>query len=192
MQVKIRVLSCHEQSGNSTGAVVAGSGAGALLQPLTEDNCHLEFEVKWKRQGGRKWKGWGDTSWEPESNLNCDKLLARFVQELRRCRKVPLPGQHCTSDLPAWPAVPALPAWPAHSHSCCGALPGLPITLRCLLCCCACFAWSRCIACLLLCLGIMGCLLCLLCLVTLCKLLYLIRLMPLACHQGWKFINSEQ
>lgn len=72
-------------------AVPIGKDAGGLLQPLTEENSWLEFQLKWE--------GWSDeshpdgTTWEPQSNLHCDKLLARFVQDLRRRRIVPLPGQ---------------------------------------------------------------------------------------------------
>ena len=72
-------------------AVLVGKDAGELLQPLTEDNSWLEFQVKWK--------GWSSkscpdgTTWVPQGDLCCDRLLARFVQDLRRRRIVPLPGQ---------------------------------------------------------------------------------------------------
>ena len=73
------------------GLLLAGKGAGGLVEPLTEGNCWLEFQVKWK--------GWSSvehpdgTTWQPQKDLNCDKLLCRFVQALRRSGKVPLPGQ---------------------------------------------------------------------------------------------------
>ena len=82
--------------GHNMWAVLLGKDRGALEQPLTEDNSWLEFQVKWK--------GWSSkdcpdgTTWVPQGNLCCDKLLARFVQDIRRRRIVPLPGQrgcHC-------------------------------------------------------------------------------------------------
>lgn len=77
-------------NGDKMWAVLVGIDAGALLQPLTEHNSRLEFQVKWK--------GWSSkahpdgTTWVRQSNLQCDKLLACFVQDLRRRRIVPLPG----------------------------------------------------------------------------------------------------
>lgn len=96
-------------------AVLVGKDAGGLLQPLTEENSWLEFQLKWK--------GWSDeanpdgTTWEPQSNLHCDKLLARFVQDLRRRRIVPLPGQ-----LPASAFLPAPACFCLH-------LPAYAVTL---------------------------------------------------------------
>lgn len=78
-------------NGDKMWAVPVGKGAGGLLQPLTEHNSRLEFQLKWK--------GWSSkacpdgTTWERQSYLQCDKLLARFVRNLRRRRIVPLPGQ---------------------------------------------------------------------------------------------------
>lgn len=64
---------------------------GNLLEALREDNCWLQFKVKWK--------GWssGDrpdgTTWEDENLLNCDELLFEYVQDVRQKKLIPLPGQ---------------------------------------------------------------------------------------------------
>ena len=92
--------------GDNMWAVSSGKDAGGLLQPLTEDNSWLEFQVKWK--GWRSRSCPDGTTWVPQGNLCCDKLLARFVQDLRRRRIVPLPGQLL---LPS-PPPPPLPPYP--------------------------------------------------------------------------------
>lgn len=68
-----------------------GAGKGNLLEPLTEENCWMEFELKWE--------GWSDKehpdgkTWEAECDLNCKQLLFEFIQDVRRSQMVPLPGQ---------------------------------------------------------------------------------------------------
>ncbi|KAE9162145.1 hypothetical protein PF005_g30971, partial [Phytophthora fragariae] len=73
------------------------------------------IEVKFVRGEPKyhvKWKGYDETSWEPESNLHCPELLNKFkaaqLQEARALkkkatRKADLPdrGSHVTAKIPA-------------------------------------------------------------------------------------------
>jgi len=61
------------------------------LEALKDNNCWLEFKVKWR--------GWSSdespdgTTWEDEDKLNCDELLFDFVRDVRQKKLVPLPGK---------------------------------------------------------------------------------------------------
>ena len=68
----------------------AGQDKGNLLEALGQNNCWLQFKVKWQN--------WADdehpdgTTWEDEDKLNCDELLFDFVKSVRQQKHVPFPG----------------------------------------------------------------------------------------------------
>ena len=83
----VMCLHCHSlhMKTASLAMHVAGQSKGCLLEPLTSKNSWLEVHVKRRGQ---------DAQWERLDTASLpEAMLSAFVQETRRTRAIPIPGQ---------------------------------------------------------------------------------------------------
>ncbi len=61
------------------------SSAEAVASELKENEYEVEKIINMKQKGGKvmfeiKWKGYEETTWEPEENLFCDQMVFDFLE----------------------------------------------------------------------------------------------------------------